>query len=141
MEIDLAKHVVPSLQIFLNRVESFVRNIDSLFSIDFQGVKDPFEIKISIFRAGHQAVAQQIIHAIAIKLTGYQLSDIGRLIFMPNNLDYVFRQIRIKQSQALIHFGIFISNDSLRPKFMMYTKDLFNDMRKRTVTDIVQQRS
>ena len=51
----------------------------------------------------------------------------------------LLRKPRIMFAQYAIDFGAFILNDATGPVFVMKVKDLFNDVRKRPVPEIMQQ--
>src|SRR5581483_9968517 len=104
VEVDLTKHIISGLQILFDSIKTFVRDVYSLFVVNLERVQNPLQVIDSIFRARHQTVAQQIIHSVAVKLTGYQLSHVCWLVFVVDYLHDLVGKVWIESAQPLINF-------------------------------------
>ena len=79
MKIHLPVHIIPGLQIVLDRVNSASRNVQTVSGlVDLDRFYYPLEIVNAVLRTGHQAVAKQVIHPVNVELRRDQLGESER---------------------------------------------------------------
>ncbi|GBC78452.1 hypothetical protein HRbin08_01948 [bacterium HR08] len=141
MEVDLAEHVVPRLQVLLDGIEPFGRDVEALLiGGDLQRVQDPLQIVEAVFGAGHQAVAQEIIEAVHVHLAGDELRDESRPIGVLQGGDDSRREIAIPLDEDPMDRRPLIEDNARSPLLVPIPENGLHDVRERPVPDIVKQR-
>src|SRR5689334_20250035 len=108
--------------------------------IDLDGFDHPFEIVDAVFRTRHQTVAQQIVHAVGIELRRHDLSKRDILKVAPNDRRNSFGKAARVLAQQTADGGLAAQNSFDRKRFVMKAENRFDDVRKRPMPDVVEQR-
>src|SRR5580765_165852 len=101
----------------------------------------PFEIVNSIFRSGHQAVAEQVVHAVDVELRRYKLSERPGLTVAANDRRDIAGETGRVFLQQAAHLGLIAQNRFDRKLLVMKIEDRLNYMRKRPVPDVMKEGS
>src|SRR4029079_2990676 len=79
VKIDLPKHKIPSLQVSLDSVKPPSRDVKPVVrGVNLDRFDYPFKIEHTVFRSGHERIAQQVIHAVNVELRRNKLSKSHR---------------------------------------------------------------
>src|SRR6266404_445425 len=142
MKVDLPEHVVACLKVLFHRVQPLRVDVDMIaVLVNSKRVQHPLEVVHSVFGAGYQAVAKEVVHPVAVKLRRHQLRDKRRRVSMLIQRSQLLGKLFIEGAKNLIYFRRVVENNAARPLFMMKAKDLLQDVREWTMPEIVKQRS
>jgi len=142
MKVYLPEHVIPRLQVLFHGVKPLRLDIDPVgLLIDVERVEDPFQVIDAILCAGHKAVAQQVIHPVAIELRRHELRDERGRVIVPVKRGECARKRGVEAAQHAVDLGRLVEHDAARPVFVMKVKDLLDDVRERAVSEVVKQRA
>ena len=108
-----------------------------------QAPQQPVEIVEAIANTGGMRVAQQIVAAIDVQLSAHGLGQVRKLVSPVDQLDHAPRERRVDRREHAVHARLLVEDDALRPGLVWRRAGdrIFEQVRERTVTQIVQQRS
>ena len=102
-------------------------------------MQDPLQVIKSVLCSGHQAVAQEIVHPIAIKLRRDKLRDERRRVGVLIQRGELFRKLPVEVAEDLADFSRGVQNYPPRPVFVVEVKHLLHNVRERPMPEVVEQ--
>ena len=143
MMIDLAVHVVTADQVGLDCMDRAIADDDAV-AVAVEHLEDALDVEEIVLDAGHVAVAEDIVHAVRVELTGNNRMIPGMRL-LRDALDDAFGHARVKVVQDMKDLAVLAHDVRTCHGLVIEAADGgyagLEGMAERRVTDIMQERS